>query len=267
LSRADKVVDALQETALERADVDAAFRDACMRIITAYAEEETIDNIGFIELRGRQAGDNFVLTRSITQCFCYSEQYAQMCAHGPAPSLSPLLDIDYAGLILSVRSAGQHLLPLDAYLRDLPVIPDGDFGPVQMSQIRAAERFLADPDLWSDYTPLEVPGLTGLRVVATPRRSRNLVLLEGEEGIACVRTGLPYVAPAHRDRGIGALLVLISDINGGRFLHPVSYSESGVRARRSAHALQVRIVTGTADAGATVSAKKETGAEAPVPVS
>jgi GNAT superfamily N-acetyltransferase len=91
-----------------------------------------------------------------------------------------------------------------------------------------------------------VPGLIGLRAVSAPGPFRNLVLLEGETPVACIRTGLPFVAPEHRGRGLGALLVLISDINGGRFLCPVSYSEAGYRARRAAHALQVRIMSGPA---------------------
>jgi hypothetical protein len=85
-------------------------------------------------------------------------------------------------------------------------------------------------------------------------------VLEGDAPVACIRNGLPLVAPEHRGRGLGALLVLISDINGGRFLRPASYSEAGFRARRSAHALQVRI-TQRATCGP---AETETGAEAPV---
>lgn len=77
--------------------------------------------------------------------------------------------------------------------------------------------------------------------------------------MACIRNGLPLVAPEHRGRGLGALMVLISDLNGGRFLRPVSYSEAGFRARRSAHALQVRV----AQQATCGPAETETGAEAP----
>ena len=176
------------------------------------------------------------------------------------------MDLTDPDLIRTVREAGQHLLPLNDYLRRLPVIPDGKHDPTQSTQIRAAERFLADRALWSDpvrFPPLKIPGLTGPRVNAAPRPFRNLVLLEGEEPVACIRNGLPFVAPEHRGRGLGALLVLISDLNGGRFLCPVSYSEAGFRARCSAHALQVRI----ARQATRGQAEKDTGAEAPVPVS
>ena len=164
---------------------------------------------------------------------------------------SSLYEIDLADpdLVRAVRGAGRHLLPIDAYLRGLPVLLEDELPEVYIRQIRAAERFLSDPGLWSDpdrFRPLPVPGLRGLRVISTDLPARNLVLLEGGEGVACIRNGLPLVAPEHRGRGLGTLMVLISDINRGRFLCPVSYSESGYSARRSAHALQVRIMSGPA---------------------
>ena len=174
------------------------------------------------------------------------------------------LDLADQGLIRKVLDAGNHLLSLSAYLGGLPIIPDGRFDPVQSAQIRAAELFLADRGAWSDpdlFPPLTVPGLARLRVLAAPRPSLSLVVLEGETPVACIRTGLPLVSPDHRGRGLGALLVLISDLNGGRFLRPASYSEAGFRARRSAHALQVRI----AQRATCGPAEKGTGAEAPVP--
>jgi GNAT superfamily N-acetyltransferase len=174
-----------------------------------------------------------------------------------------MIDLADQGLIRTVLDAGNHLLSLSAYLRGLPVIPDDRFDPVQSAQIRAAELFLADRSAWSDarwFGPIDVPGLIGLRAISAPRPFRNLVLLEGEAPVACIRNGLPFVSPDHRGRGLGALLVLISDITGGRYLCPVSYSEAGWRARRSAHALQVRI----AHQATWGQAEKETGAEAPV---
>ena len=159
------------------------------------------------------------------------------------------IDLTDRDLIRRVSEAGHYRLSLNTYLRGLPVIPDDRFNPAQCDQIRGAERFLLNPDAWSDpsrFGPVEVRGLIGLRVIAAPRPFRNLVLLEGGAAVACIRNGLPFVVPEHRGRGLGALLVLISDINKGRFLCPVSYSESGLRARRSAHALQVRIMSGPA---------------------
>lgn len=159
------------------------------------------------------------------------------------------IDLTDQDLIIRVSEAGRHLLPLDAYLRGLPVLAEEELPEIYIRQIRAAERFLADRDLWSDpdrFRPLTVPGLRGLRAIATERPCRDLVLLEEGEAVACIRGGLPLVAPEHRGRGLGTLLVLISDINGGRFLCPVSYSEAGYRARQSAHTLQVRIMSGPA---------------------
>lgn len=60
-----------KEDPVDRADVEAGFRDACARIITAYAEEETTDNIGFMDLQGRQTSERFMLERSfLTPVLC-----------------------------------------------------------------------------------------------------------------------------------------------------------------------------------------------------
>jgi GNAT superfamily N-acetyltransferase len=158
-----------------------------------------------------------------------------MCAH---------LDMSDPDLIGRVRAAGHHLRPLEAYLGGLPVLEEAEIRPFQRAQVREAERFLADRALWSDpdrFRPLPVPGLRGARAVATDRPFRNLLLLIGDRPVACVRGGLPYVDPGWRGRGLGALLVLISDLERGRFLCPAAYSVSGAGARRAAHALQVRI--------------------------
>lgn len=153
-------------------------------------------------------------------------------------------------LIARVRDAGHHLRPLEAYLGGLPVLHEAEIGLPRRAQVREAERFLSDRALWSDpdrFRPLRVPGLIGLRAIAMDRPFRNLVLLIGEAPVACIRGGLPFVAPDHRGRGLGALLVLISDLERGRFLCPVAYSVSGAGARRAAHALQVRIAGGASE--------------------
>lgn len=60
-----------KEDPVDRADVEASFRDACARIITAYAEEETTDNIGFMDLQGRQTSERFMLEGSfLTPVLC-----------------------------------------------------------------------------------------------------------------------------------------------------------------------------------------------------
>lgn len=142
------------------------------------------------------------------------------------------MDLTDPDLIRTVREAGQHLLPLNDYLRRLPVIPDGKHDPIQFAQIRATVRFLADRPLWccpDRFSLLEVPGLTGPRVVAASRPFRDLVVLEREAPVACIRNGLPFARPAHRGRELGALLVLISDLTAGRFLCPVTSSDVSTR--------------------------------------
>lgn len=60
-----------KEAPVDEAEVEAGFRDACARIITAYAEEETPDNIGFIDLQGRQTSERFMLEGSfLTPVLC-----------------------------------------------------------------------------------------------------------------------------------------------------------------------------------------------------
>lgn len=157
------------------------------------------------------------------------------------------LDTSDPDLISRVRAAGHHLRPLEDYLGRLPVLNEAEIGASQRAQVREAERFLADRAPWSDpdrFRPLQMPGLIGARAIATDWPFRNLVLLIGEGPVACIRSGLPYVEPAWRGRGLGALLVLISDLERGRFLCPAAYSVSGAGARRAAHALQVRIAGG-----------------------
>jgi hypothetical protein len=164
---------------------------------------------------------------------------------GFGPIGHPHLDLQDPELVSRVRAAGHHLRPLAAYMGGLPTLKDGEVGVSQRAQIREAERFLADRAAWSDpdrFAPLEIPGLRGVRVLAMARPYRNIILLDGVDPVACIRSGLPFVTPAWRGRGLGALLVLISDLERGRFLSPAAYSVSGARARCSAHALQVRIV-------------------------
>jgi hypothetical protein len=49
---------------LGEAEVDEMLKAACARIITAYAQEDTNDNIGFMDLRSQQTGDALVLQNS-----------------------------------------------------------------------------------------------------------------------------------------------------------------------------------------------------------
>lgn len=67
----EKYASESREDPMGRADVEAALRDACARIITAYAEEETTDNIGFMDLQGRQTSERFMLGGSfLTPVLC-----------------------------------------------------------------------------------------------------------------------------------------------------------------------------------------------------
>lgn len=156
------------------------------------------------------------------------------------------LDLSDPDLIRLVRAAGHHARPPQAYLRGLPVLEGEQVSPAHNRQIEAAERFLEDPTSRTGLRPILVSGLTGLKVIGSDPPQRNLLLLREGVVLGGIRNGLPLVAQMWRGRGLGALLVLISDIEGGRFLRPVAYSVSGAGARRAAHALQVRIGAGVA---------------------
>ena len=56
---------------IEEAEVDEMLRATCARIITAYAQEDSNDNIGFMDLRSQQTGDALVLQNSfLTPVLC-----------------------------------------------------------------------------------------------------------------------------------------------------------------------------------------------------
>jgi hypothetical protein len=160
------------------------------------------------------------------------------------------LDLSDPDLIRLVRAAGHHLRPLQAYLGGLPVLEEHQVSPAHNRQIEAAERFLQDPISRTGLRPIPVPGLTGLEVVGSDLPHRNLLLRREGVVLGGIRSGLPLVSEMWRGRGLGVLLVLISDIEGGRFLRPVAYSVSGAGARRAAHTLQVRIGAGAQKAPA-----------------
>lgn len=52
-------------------------------------------------------------------------------------------------------------------------------------------------------------------------------------------SGLPYVRPQHRGRGLGAEMVYVADMATVRILDPISYSVSGLAARVTAHRLHL----------------------------
>jgi hypothetical protein len=76
-----------EEPVLSEADVDAGFREACRRIVRAYAEEETADNLMSMELRGKQEGENFVLQDSFLTPVLCSRSGDYRAAPVPLPSL------------------------------------------------------------------------------------------------------------------------------------------------------------------------------------
>jgi hypothetical protein len=60
-----------KDAPIGREDAAAALRDACARIITAYADEASTDNIGSMDLRGSQTGDAYALAGSfLTPVLC-----------------------------------------------------------------------------------------------------------------------------------------------------------------------------------------------------
>jgi hypothetical protein len=144
-------------------------------------------------------------------------------------------------LISLLKDAGHHRRTLQAYLGRWPVLREDRYGPKENRAIAEARAFLAKGPGQGPCEPLPVPGLDGIEPLIIGVLGRDLLLREGDEIIGGIFNHLPLVPEAQRGRGIGTLLVLISDLKGGRFLRPCSYSEAGFRARCGAHREQVRI--------------------------
>lgn len=147
-------------------------------------------------------------------------------------------------LLALLRDAGHHRQTLQAYLGRRRVILETAFGPVQIDEISNVRDFVED---WTDDKPIyrsrpfRMSWLTGLDLFAVGGGGQNLILREHGEVVGGIFGKVPFVPEPHRGRGIGALMVLISDLHGERFLRPTSYSEAGFRARCAAHRDQVRL--------------------------
>lgn len=144
-------------------------------------------------------------------------------------------------LIELLEGAGNHRKTLQAYLGPLPVLRRDQYGAAELEAMSDAELFVAQGPGPMACRRLEVPGLTGIDAFAVGGGGQNLLLTENGVRVGGIFQLLPFVPPAHRGRGLGALMVLISDLNGDRFLFPESYSEEGFRARCAAHRTQVRL--------------------------
>ncbi|MEP3669505.1 MAG: hypothetical protein ABJN42_22535 [Roseibium sp.] len=124
--------------------------------------------------------------------------------------------------------------PLRAYLRALK-ISDDDGSENDRALIRTTREALqnmplgesqpypARPDLMFST---QVRGIVGTIIV------RDALTFERIGGAFA---GLPVVFDPFKGEGIGAEIVCFSDINDGFGLYPSRYSESGFRARVSAH--------------------------------
>lgn len=144
-------------------------------------------------------------------------------------------------LIELLEGAGNHRKTLQAYLGPLPVLRRDQYGAAELEAISDAELFVAQGPGPMTCRRLEMPGLIGIDAFAVGGGGQNLLLSEKGVRVGGIFQLLPFVPPAHRGRGLGALMVLISDLNGDRFLFPESYSEEGFRARCAAHRTQVRL--------------------------
>jgi len=144
-------------------------------------------------------------------------------------------------LISRLKYYGHHRRTLQDYLGRCPVLREDQYGPKENMAIEEAWAFLAKGPGHGPCKSLPVPGLDDIEPVIMGELGRDLLLREGDEIIGGIFNYLPLVPEAQRGRGIGTLLVLISDLNGARFLRPYGYSEAGFRARCGAHREQVRI--------------------------
>ena len=154
-------------------------------------------------------------------------------------TLNPTTD-----LIRALDAAGNHRRTLQAYLGMRRVISEEAYGPAQVDEIANVRYFVED---WSEERtlyrsrPFRISWLPALDPFTTGTAGQNLILRERGRVIGGTFSRVPFVAEPHRGRGVGALIVLISDLHGDRFLRPCSYSELGFGARCAAHRDQVRL--------------------------
>jgi hypothetical protein len=144
-------------------------------------------------------------------------------------------------LVERIATAGHYRRTLQDYLGRRPVLSDEEQTARHQDAIDNAALFVSRGPGSMRCEPLVVPGLAGIEAFAIGGGFRNLLLHEGGAWVAGIFDKLPFVVAAHRGRGFGTLMVLISDLNEGRYLFPASYSQSGFRARRAAHRAHVRL--------------------------
>ena len=135
------------------------------------------------------------------------------------------------------RGARPWELPLAAYLGRLPVL-DSEVTQYEGQILRAA---IGTATL-SHKEPLSLTAADDADPTLLFAFHRGLPmhdvtvhdLATGEALGGCV-SGLPYVRPQHRGRGIGAEIVYVADMAAVRVLDPISYSPSGLAGRVGAH--------------------------------
>jgi hypothetical protein len=124
-------------------------------------------------------------------------------------------------------------IPLRAYLRALRISDDGR--PEDRSVIKRTQDVLLEIPDGVPRTYLPRPDL---RFSTQERGPIGTILvcdaMTGDRLGGAFR-GLPVVFDGWKGLGIGAEIVCFSDLDGGFGLNPCRYSESGFRARVSAH--------------------------------
>jgi hypothetical protein len=109
-------------------------------------------------------------------------------------------------LIERLERAGNHRKTLQAYLGPLPVLRRDQYGAAELEAISDAELFVAQGPGPMTCRRLEMPGLIGIDAFAVGGGGQNLLLSEKGVRVGGIFQLLPFVPPAHRGRGLGALI-------------------------------------------------------------
>lgn len=128
-------------------------------------------------------------------------------------------------------------LPLAQYLGRLPVLDD----PVTKYEMQILKAALGAATL-AHADPLTLTAASDADPTLRFAFHRGVATHEitvhdpvtGEILGGCI-SGLPYVRPQHRGRGIGAEIVYVADMATVRILDPISYSVTGLAGRVGAH--------------------------------
>lgn len=141
-----------------------------------------------------------------------------------------------------VRRGGRLVAPwrltLQDYLGPLRVVDA--FGKSETDAIDRARRFLETAS-FEDLQGVPCFAASGFRAfVSSGPGVRDLFVTDrSDRPVAVIRRGLPFVLEPYRGFGIGAAMVVTSDVLDEACLCPSHYSRSGLAARVSAHRIHV----------------------------